>query len=789
MKYFTFWLIAFILISQKPFAQNSFKTIVINKDSIPLDFVDVRLTNTNTKQTSQTYSNQQGEIFIKDLANANYKLELFYFNNALYQKDINMNKDVSIPYIIIDDHNILQEMVITSEKKLIERKIDRLVYNTSASISSTGMSALETLENIPMVKVDNDQVSLVGKSTVQIMINDRITYLTGSSLTNYLKSLSSDDIEKIEVITTPPAKYDAAGRSGLINIVLKKSNKQGVFGSLGGSYAYYNRPSYMANTSINYQNKKWNISLIASGNEFRSNSNYMNNFYSENSQILQKNNSSTNSNSSTAFLTVNYDFTPKTNIGLSYNLGGNKSDIINYRQSNFLNTQVSSQSTISKLQTKDNNNSTNHTLNVFLNHQIDTLGSKLHLGVNYFSNLPTNKTYFFPITTQISPVFTNLNKFNLDYQVANIKADVELHRSWAKIEFGAKYTHYNNKTNNRFFLNQDNVHQTDTTKTNHFNYKEYNYAGYFSISKELTEDLEIQVGLRYENTHLKGHLIQDNSKFSNTYGKFFPSFFLSYSPWEKHDFSANYSVRIDRPSPSMLNPFKIYSDENTYTEGNPYLSPSYSNNIEINYLFNNLLSLTFNYNKVTDGSDYLSEINGSTIIEKYKNILNSETYDIEVSYNGKTLQWWETNTSIYYYYINTYFKSPATQVALNGGTVMFNSQNTFNLNSKKNLYLLVNYFYMPRSKEDNTKYSSQTYTNIALKASLLDSKLTLMCTLRDVFNQSKNQFTMYFKDHVHNSYNYHYFRRLTISANYRFGNSKNKKAIKQADFEEKQRIN
>lgn len=134
-----------------------------------------------------------------------------------------LNTDIDLGEIVVEEAKVLEGVTITAKKKLIEQKVDRMVFNVANSVASQGMSGLDAVKNTPMVRVQNESVSIVGKGGVSIMVNDRMLNLSGSELTNYLQSLRSDDIARIEVITTPPAKYEAQGNSGIINIILKKS--------------------------------------------------------------------------------------------------------------------------------------------------------------------------------------------------------------------------------------------------------------------------------------------------------------------------------------------------------------------------------------------------------------------------------------------------------------------------------------------------------------------------------------------------------------------------------------
>src|SRR6218665_2698463 len=157
----------------------------------------------------------------------------------------------------------VEQVNILVKKKLLERKADRLIFNVDASIASQGMDAGETLANVPMLKVDENlgTISITGKSSVNVMVNGRMLNLSGTALLNYLKSIRSENISKIEVITTPPSKYEAQGNSGLINIILKKNPNLGFSGNISSGLTQRTYHNGSTNGTLNYQTEKLSLSL------------------------------------------------------------------------------------------------------------------------------------------------------------------------------------------------------------------------------------------------------------------------------------------------------------------------------------------------------------------------------------------------------------------------------------------------------------------------------------------------------------------------------------------------
>lgn len=780
--------IIFILsfICQNISAQNTLKGKLQNDQQSALDFAELHLLQ-KENLIKQTFSDEEGTFIISDIPSGEYLLNILYVGQQILQKEIHIDKDLDLGTLFLNTNTQLGEIVVKAEKKLIERKVDRLVFNTANSISAQGMDAMEALSNTPMVKVQNDKISVVGKSNVTIMINDKILYLNGDALTSYLKTLRSDDIEKIEVITAPPAKYEASGNSGLINIVLKKDKTKGMYGTAGTSFAYNDKTSYGINGNINYQTQKWNLSLKANGYDGR--------FQSDNNFVYTGNENGLDAKamndglyrSGSINLTTNYQWTDRALVGVSYDYTHAKNDINTYGKTDYFSVpSMAVDSVLTSLNHGDTQNSY-HTLNLFYDQEFDTLGNKLAMGVNYFTNQSDkfSQVHDFSTLSQLKNEMHYTNE--LSYNVWSANADLNYDLKWITVETGTKYTRFDNKAKVFYYdiVNQQKVF--DSEKSNRFNYFENNYAGYISLSKQLSDKWQIKAGMRFEQTEVKGHLLDTDEKFKKSYHQWFPTAYISYDPNETHSFSANYSKRINRPYSSILNPFRFYSDTYSYNSGNPELNPSFTNSFELNYVYNSVLSFTLNYYHVSDSFDQISSFIDGYYIDTWYNMLNSDNYGFDISYNDKLVSWWETNTGTDFYYSVPYYPADATQIGRKGSTLSYYSQNTFNLNENKTLKLFLNWYHMLPNREDNTKYDAYKTLSTGMRLNFLDNNLNVNLTLFDILNTGKNAGTMYYTDNTQTFSNSWNSRRFSISATFKFGNNTHKKSIKEANFEDKSR--
>ncbi|MCT3833686.1 carboxypeptidase regulatory-like domain-containing protein [Elizabethkingia anophelis] len=194
---------------------------VINEKNTPIEFAEVLVLKKDSTVLKSELTNEKGNFYVQIL-NGSYIIQIKKLKDILYSQDIDIQNNLNIGNIKIEKAKNIKEIVLEGKKKLIERKIDRTIFNVENSIFSTGADLAQVLAGTPMLSINDNSISIIGKSGVAVMINDKILNLSGTDLINYLKSLRSDDISKIEIITTPPAKYEAQGNSGMLNIILKK---------------------------------------------------------------------------------------------------------------------------------------------------------------------------------------------------------------------------------------------------------------------------------------------------------------------------------------------------------------------------------------------------------------------------------------------------------------------------------------------------------------------------------------------------------------------------------------
>ena len=646
----------------------------------------------------------------------------------------------------------LKEVKISGKKSFIEHKIDRTVINVDALISNAGSNALEVLEKAPGVMVDQDgKISLKSQQGVVVLIDNRPTYLSEAALTAYLKSLPSGSISQIELIPNPPARYDAAGGAGIINIRTKKSLISGWNGSINAGAGY--SPNWRHNESIdlNYRKNKFNFFTTLGYNKTDTWRDLDINrwFYDQDQQLTSAFMQSTvfRNRNKTPNIKAGMDFyvSEKTTLGFvftgSYNSGRNRKEVGaiatgSAGQTDSLITALNSE------QSKLNSNG----INFNYSHKFDSLGRELSFDLDHISySARTDQSFANRIFN------TTNNSISEENLVAQLPSDIAIYAAKgdyehplahkAKFSAGAKTSFVNTDNTADYFIRRGDVLLVDNEKTNHFRYKENINAAYVNFSKEWKK-WSIQAGLRMEQTNMKGHQLgnglRPDSSFSQHYTNLFPTVYLSYKlDSAKNKLTLYYGKRIRRPYYQDLNPFIFLLDKFTYFAGNPYIRPEFAHKIDLNFNHNNKLSIDLFYNVTSSMISEVIEQEKGIFISRTGNIGKMHFYGGSVNLNLKAGNW---------YTLNMY--SEAVEIDFSGlpgndgNTVQsfyfyVNPNNQFNFGRGWSAELSAMYVTPNQSAQFKKRALYNINTGVSKK--ILGDKGTLKFTLRDVLNRFRPQ--------------------------------------------------
>jgi len=384
------------------------------------------------------------------------------------------------------------------------------------------------------------------------------------------------------------------------------------------------------------------------------------------------------------------------------------------------------------------------------------------------------------------------------YQTSNIytlKADIDLPYKKYTIGFGGKLSFIKNKSNVGFYQLMNNSYQIDSTQSNQFNYTENTQALYFNINRTIKK-WAFQAGMRGEYTQTTGasisvsDMIQTNPP--NNYFKVFPTLYISYNMNDKNVFSINYGKRINRPGYWNLNPFRLYSNPYTYTEGNPFLQPSYNNNIELSYTYNNVFTTSLSFNDENNRFRQVTFVqNGSdTAVTQPLNFLTGYTYLSNTSYTWTKIKWLQSIESLCMYYNDSKSTLPQTLASTTGFGTWFETDNQATLNKQKTVTAGIDFYYTFPAVEDINKNGSMIGLNTSFKLLLMEKKLQLAVNFNDLLKHEVPVVTTVINgitEIQHNSYD---TRNVRISASYKFGNSKiNRQEHQSGNQDERNRAN
>ncbi|MEX8546885.1 MAG: TonB-dependent receptor [Mucilaginibacter sp.] len=672
----------------------------------------------------------------------------------------------------------LRGVTIVQKPPVLQRKVDRLIFNLNSTIMANGSSLFEALRVAPLLTVSDNSVSMVGKGSMGVMVNEKLINLSGTDLTNYLKTLRSENVEKIEIITAPPAKYEAQGNAGLINIVLKKNESLGWRGSLSSSFMQQTYTSYNNNLALFFRSKK-----VSSSFTFNQSNNHgiiveSNDITGQPNPILSNGQRVTTTPNLQASLSIDYEVNKHNNIGFIYNISDSKAHIISNNKSSF-NTSNTVDSVLNTTAEISRPLFT-QTLNIYHDLKIDSTGKKLNSSVNFFTNKPEIRNNFISESENTYATVRN-NSFS-KYNIWSIQSDLTLPYKWATIETGVKYAIFNNSADVEYF---NYVHENfllDNTRSNEFNYTENNLASYFSMESELSKKWTAKAGLRYEYTMMDGYSPTLDQRNKRNYGTLFPTTYIVYKANENDVFSLNYSRRINRPGLNFLNPFAFYSNIYSYSIGNPLLLPSYSNNMELSYLYKGMFSFTVSTQHTSDLFSAITTVKGPSVVSMIENYLSQDNLGVYASFNRALFKWWDNSSSATFFFVSS--KSKIKNIPThNGASASFSVNNSFKATPKLSFY--VNYRQTLPSTNGNVYTYSQSNLTTGARLRLLSNNLIISSSF---FLGTVSKYDIYFSDFVQAIKTDYDYKTFNLGLTYLFGRSKVSGNNKNISFDEKGRV-
>lgn len=746
--------------------------------------VIVQLLNAHDKKlVKMEYADAQGNFLFEKIPAGTYILSTQSMAFTKYESaPFAHNKSTDLGTVTLKPlSTTLKETNVVATRPFIQQQYDKTVLNVSGSISAAGSNALEVLEKAPGITIDqNDNIAMRGRQGVLVMIDGKFVPMSGQDLANMLRNMSASQIEKIELIANPSAKYDAAGNSGMIDIRLKKGKSNGTNGNVSisigqGVYTKLN-PSF----NINSKSKKLNLfaSYSYTNRTEMNDLTIYRNFYDQDNKVTGGNdydNYFRNAFSShNARIGADYNLTSKIVVGIAAN--GIFSDI-NTSSSSLAQSFNAQQQPSGSFNTSGMLNPVrnNGSINLNYKHTLDTTGRELTADLDY-ARYTSDETqdyqtkYFDAGQNQYKPpylLFGDLNG-NLDIKSFKIDYTQPLKFIGAKLEAGIKSSWVKSDNDVKFYDRSNGGDELDAGKSNRFIYEENINAAYLNGSKKWKK-LMLQLGLRVENTMADGFQVTNSDKFDKNYTQLFPSGYIGYEFSKEHDLGLSLSRRINRPSYRQLNPFKVFLDPLTSSAGNPFLNPEITNSFELTHIFKQQYITKAGYSRTTDNILIVlsPDTEPNAIIQTGRNLAQFDYFNLSFSFPVTVGKWLNsTNNALAYY---GRYKGNLVNTALNAGRVSFNlnTNNVITLNTNTTLEVIGSY--QSRSWYGFLDINGNWSLNIGGQRQLWNKKASLKLNVSDVFFTNRTNAITKLTGYGEKFIQLRDTRVVTVSFNYKFG--------------------
>ncbi|XLS27827.1 TonB-dependent receptor domain-containing protein [Flavobacteriaceae bacterium M23B6Z8] len=614
----TLLIFVFLILSfNQSYAQKNFGDIsvtVVDDQGQALEFAATVLYKAKDSTIAKiAMTDMNGKGIFEEIDHGKYYIHASFVGfNEKYSKVFTFNTpQLEVPTIMLSSNLELEEVTVRANRRVVERKIDRTVVNVGSTLVADGGNLADVMQIAPGVTVGNNgSLTLKGKSGVIVLIDGRASYMQGPDLENYLNSMPASQFKSIEIMTNPPAKYDAEGNAGIINIVTKKGARKGWNMDFTTSYRQGRFSIFSHNLGWNVNSEKLSFFGNVSFTDADTFDDYIidRNFFDTNNELESVFDQKTFIRKENRYLTgrAGLDFRAGKNTTIGILLGAQKTDGTNLTDNttrlrdgseNLLRTLIAPATSEADYD--------NFQANFHVIHKFDSLGAEISMDLDYLrydssiEQLFNNRFFDASGSLDDEEVLNNILPQVIDIYTAKVDYTKPLSED-SKIELGFKSSLVRTENDAQFFEIVGGDRIEDTNLSNFFKYDENVYAGYINYSQKL-DDFYLQAGLRLESTDIEGNQVTQNTTFTNNYTNLLPSIFLTYNLDEESTLGISYGRRLERPDYRDLNPFRYFYDRFTFEEGNPALNPQFSNNIELNYsTWGGGLSTTAYYNKTTD---------------------------------------------------------------------------------------------------------------------------------------------------------------------------------------------
>lgn len=797
---FSLFLIFTLLFSFANAQEFSVKGRVLDSKDQPLIFANVLLQSTDTVLLAGTATNEEGFFELNNIEKGTYLLSASYLDNFSEIKKISVTSDIDVDRLIIEQtEEVLDEVVVSYKKPTIEQKADRLVFNIeNTSLSDSDIWSV--VKRTPGVIVVNDKISIKGSTNIGVMINGKKVNIPQEDISNLLSGSSASNVEAVEVVLNPPAKYSAEGGM-LLDIKMKKNLIAGYNGSVYNRYTQGVFAKHMLGTDHFFKGEKTDFSITYSFradkrlNRYTDITNFFeNNVIDEIWTAEQSTVSKGKHHNINAFF--DYRINARNNLSIS---------TIN-SFSTPANRYITSQTLISdpngdlnsSFSTDNNSDYEVYNTSYYLDwtHKLKREGAEISFS-NHFTYYDYDRgqeinTDFFDLDgtvtgandfTTNSGQKTALYTFQLDYATPIKKS--------SKLETGLRYAGINSESKvlqEGFDRNQPGI---DPTEEGLFSYDESIMAAYVSLNNNWKK-WQLNVGLRSEYTETKGNLETNLAPIKNSYLEFFPSISVQHELSEKNDLNLKYYRRITRPRYDDLNPFQYFQSNNAVVEGNPYLKPTTRNYISLGYTYDKSYTVELFYlAKKDDFFEQVVQDNDSNLLRFVStNLESNQSYGIDFRINKRWTNFWDIYVLLSYFYKENGFIDLDSGNLLENNimTAYFVANNYFTLLKDKSLFADITFRYLAPTVYGNSERESTSELGLSFRKTIWNKKASISLGVEDIFNDGNIFSTRNYLNQNNSTFSRSEKRLFVFGFRYKFGNTKIRDNQKRKSTEEDSRI-
>lgn len=784
------------------FSQNSLSGNIKNEDKIPVAFANIILLSAqdSTSVYKGTISEDDGSFLIENVQDSTYVLKVSFvgYTESLQKVEVKGNTNIGLITLKESSDN-LDEVVVNARRPKISRKVDRLVFDVENSTLSTG-NTFDILKRTPGVIVSQGNL-LVKNRPATVYINDRKVYLTSQELQQLLEGFSAGNVKSVEVITNPPAKYDAEG-GVILNITTSRNISIGYKGSINASNTIAVVPKYNIGTSQYYKNDWLNFYASYNYNDqdlVKKDENFIE-YYAPNGDVASRwftdFRRDTYQYSHSLNTILDFSLNEKSTLSLSANIQitpDSDSDISGITNIfNSTNSLDSLFTTESRLHSNTDNILLTASYNTSLgeNGTLAVIGNYIDYDNSQFQHILTS--YF-----EDDGSFIRDNSFTTEAmqnsRIYTGQLDIATPLGSTSFETGLKYSGLKTESGQDYFNTNTGMREFSAELSDALDYEEDIYAAYASLSKDW-EKWAMQLGLRGEYTDVQGNSKSSGVVNTQEYFELFPNFYLTYSPSENHTFGLDYSRRINRPRFESLNTYRYFINENNFQDGNPNLMPAISNKITLNYNYKNTWFFDLYWDRADNSIALLPfQDNVNRNLRSVNLNMNyDQQFSFDVTYYSYLKDWWVLSTYASFFYMENEF--PALE---SGGQLVKNdvfstyiqAYNYFILSKDQTFTAEVIGTFLPDYIAGSYKFEDPQYgLTVGLKKSFFNSRLMATVNLEDAFNSMNIPLKSQYLNQNNGFFAMPESRMLKLGLIYKFGNFKLNDNSRAIDAEESERL-